>query len=425
MSRRVVITGMGVIAPNGHGLEIYEQALRNGESGIRLIPYLAEYNFACQVAGVPQNWQELGNQYFSEELRMSMNSSICMASIAAVDAWKDAGLEITPEDAEPDWDSGAFVGTGIGGLDTAGETLMPLTNEGRVRRLGSTMIERVMSSGVSARVGGILGLGNQVTTNSSACSTGTEAIIEAFDRIQKGAAKRVLAGGVEGDSMYGWAGFDAMRVLSRNFNETPEKASRPMSATACGFVPGSGAGLLVLEDLDTALARGARIYAEIIGGNINSGGHRMGGSMTAPNPTGVQRCVQAALKAAGITGNDVDSINGHLTATFADPKEVKNWSHALGRDAANFPKINATKSLIGHALGGAGGLEGIACVLQVYRGFMHGSLNCEDLHPDIEPFANSVVRETCEMPELNILAKASFGFGDVNSCVLFKKWKAE
>jgi len=149
----------------------------------------------------------------------------------------------------------------------------------------------------------------------------------------------------------------------------------------------------------------------------------MGGSMTAPNPTAVQRCIKDALKNAGIQGHEVDAINGHLTATFADPREIKNWQTALGVSPEKLPWVNATKSLIGHALGAAGGLEAAACVLQVYRGFVHGSANCEDLHEELKPYASRIVQQTREVPELRIQAKASFGFGDVNACVLFKKWE--
>lgn len=424
MKKRVVVTGMGIVAPNGHGIEAYESALRNGKSGIRFIPVLKELKFGCQVAGVPENIDEICEKYFTEEQLLAMNSNIKFASIAAIDAWRDAGFEVPAEDSDQvDWDTGAIIGTGIGGMDTTGDKLVPLTNAGKVRRLGSAVVEQVMASGVSAKVSGLLALGNQVTTNSSACSTGTEAVIDAMYRIRNGLAKRMLAGGSEGASQYSWGGFDAMRVLNRKHNDAPEKASRPMSASAAGFIPGSGAGILMLEDLDSAQERGAKIYAEIIGGAINCGGHRMGGSMTAPNPTGVQRCIQAALADAEIDGSAVDAINGHLTATFADPYEIGNWVEALGRNERDFPLINATKSLVGHALGAAGGLESVACVLQVYKGFVHGSVNCEDLHEKLVPFSKSIVQQTRETPVLKIQAKASFGFGDVNTCVFFKKWE--
>ena len=425
MKKRVVVTGLGVIAPNGHGIEAFETALKKGESGIRFIPELEELKFGCQVAGVPQKVDDICSRYFTGEQLLAMNSSIKYASISAIDAWQDAGLVVPEADSEHvDWDTGAIIGTGIGGMDTIGEKLVPLTNAGKSRRLGSTAVEQVMASGVSAKISGLLGLGNQVTSNSCACSTGTEAILDAMYRIRHGLAQRMLAGGAEGASPYIWSGFDAMRVLNRTRNHEPVKASRPMSASAAGFIPGAGSGILMIESLDSALERGAKIYAEIIGGAMNCGGHRMGGSMTAPNPVGVQRCVQSALTDAGIEGSQVDAINGHLTATFADPYEIKNWAKALGRTEQDFPLINATKSLIGHSLGAAGGLESIACVLQVYKGFVHGSVNCEDLHAELLPYSDSIVQQTRETPELKIQAKASFGFGDVNACVLFKKWQA-
>jgi 3-oxoacyl-(acyl-carrier-protein) synthase len=195
-----------------------------------------------------------------------------------------------------------------------------------------------------------------------------------------------------------------------------------MSASAAGFIPGSGAGVVMLENLDTARARGARIYAEVLGGFVNSGGHRMGGSMTAPNATGVRRCIQGAVAMAGIEPGDIDAINGHLTATFADPKEVESWSVALGLAAEAMPLIHSTKSLIGHALGAAGGIECVASVLELHHGFVHGSVNCEDLHPEIEPYAASIPHETVDRPDLQVMAKASFGFGDVNGCLILRKF---
>ncbi|MGB5341955.1 MAG: beta-ketoacyl-[acyl-carrier-protein] synthase family protein [Thermoanaerobaculia bacterium] len=423
-SGRVVVTGLGIVAPNATGTAAYEQALRKGVSGIRHIPLLAELKFACQVAGVPQGVDELAEQYFAADELMAMNSSHRFGSIAAVDAWTDAGFERPDpqDDSALDWDVGAIIGTGIGGLDTVGEKIVPLVDSGRVRRLGSTMVEQVMGSGVSARVAGLLALGNQVTSNSSACSTGSEAIVDGYYRIRSGLAKRMLCGGTEGSSHYNWSGFDSMRVLCRRFNDEPEKASRPMSATAGGFVPGSGAGILHLESLESAQARGARIHAEILGGSINCGGHRGGGSMTAPNPEGVQRCIRQAVEDAGIDPSEVDAINGHLTATGADPREVDSWSQALGRPPEDFPPIVSTKSMIGHGLGAAGGMESVACVLMLTGRFVHPSLNCEDVHPEIEAFAGSIPHSVLEMPQLKTIIKAGFGFGDVNSCLVFRRW---
>ena len=422
--KRVVITGMGVAAPNGHGLGAYEDALRQGRSGIRFIPELRDLNFACQVGGIPQDFDAIRSSYFDHEKLLSINDNIGYASVSAVDAWTDAGFQVPDsEDDRVDWDTGVIVGSGVGGMDTIAKTVVPMVNEGKVRRMGSRIVEQVMNSGTSARIAGLLALGNQVTSNSSACSTGNEAVIEGMLRIRMGLAKRMLAGGSEGASPYIWSGFDSMRVICRKFNETPEKASRPMSATACGFVPGSGGAVLVLEDLESALERGARIYAEVLGGAVNCGGHRMGGSITAPNPEGVKRCIWMAMADAGIEPGEIDAINGHLTATFADPMEVHNWSEALGRGPERFPWIHSTKSMIGHCLGAAGAVECVAVVLQLYRGFLHPSVNCEDVHPDIADFADRIPKTCLDLPGLRTVAKAGFGFGDVNSCLLFRKWE--
>jgi len=308
-------------------------------------------------------------------------------------------------------------------MDTTGERVVPLTDAKKVRRLGSTAVEQVMSSGVSARISGQLALGNQVTTNSSACSTGTEAIVDGVLRIRSGLAKRMLCGGVEGSSHYIWAGFDAMRVLCRGFNDEPEKASRPMSASAAGFIPGAGAGVLLLESLESALERGATIHAEVAGGAVNCGGHRGGGSMTAPNPESVVRCVRAALADGSVDASEIDFINGHLTATGADPKEVASWSKALSRGPEAFPSITSTKSMIGHTLGAAGAIETVATVLMLKGGFVHPSINCEDVHPEIEPFAASIPHELREIPEAKTAIKAGFGFGDVNACLVLRRWE--
>lgn len=424
MRKRVVVTEMGVAAPNAHGLANFEQALREGRSGIRHIPQLEELKFSCQIAGIPENFDEIRKSYFDREKLLSFNDNIGYASVSAVDAWRDAGFELPDgNDETVDWDTGVIAGSGIGGMDTIALSVVPMINEGRVRRLGSRVVEQVMNSGTSARIGGLIGAGNQVTSNSSACSTGNEAVIDALWRIRAGLAKRMVAGGSEGASPYIWGGFDAMRVIARKFNDNPAAGSRPMSASACGFVPGSGGAMLLLEELETALARGARIYAEIVGGFVNCGGQRMGGSMTAPNPVGVQKCIRGAVADAGIRLSEVDAINGHLTATYADPHEVRSWAAALERTPENFPYINSTKSMVGHCLGAAGAVECVASVLQVYRGFLHPSINSEDVHPDIAEFAPKIPQKCMEFPELKYLAKAGFGFGDVNSCIIFKKWE--
>jgi 3-oxoacyl-(acyl-carrier-protein) synthase len=243
-----------------------------------------------------------------------------------------------------------------------------------------------------------------------------------LERIRTGRATRMLVGGAEGATQHIWAGFDAMRVLCRKFNDEPEKASRPMSASAGGFIPASGAGVIVLESLESASERGARIYAEVMGAHVNCGGHRGGGSMTAPNPDSVRRCVQGALLDADVSADDVGLINGHLTATGADPNEVDAWAKALDKGPGELPPITSTKSMIGHALGAAGAIECVATLLMLKRGFVHPSINCEDVHERIQPHAASIPHELRELPDLRVAIKAGFGFGDVNASAVFRKW---
>jgi len=421
--KRIVVTGLGVVAPNANGLENFKNALYEGQSGLRFQDKLKELAFGCHVAGVPAGIDELKKNYFNDEELLAMNSAMVYACIAAIDAWRDSGLAVPKWDEDVlNEDTGAIIGTGIGGIDTLNDKVIPMTNAGQVRRLGSAMVEQVMASSVSAKMSGLFALGNQVTTNSCACSTGTEAIIMGAQRIRDGMANRMLVGGAEGSGYCAWAGFDAMRVLNRTSNDNPAAASRPMSASAKGFIPGSGAGVLVIEDLDTAKARGARIYAEILGYNINSGGMRRGGSMTSPSGYSVQRCIRSALLHAGVTSDQIDYINGHLTATGADPQEIASWQAALELPSEKFPSINSTKSMIGHSLGAAGAIECAATIIQMHHGFVHGSLNCEDIHEKIQHIEKSVVKKSIKK-DIKIAAKASFGFGDVNSCIIFRNWR--
>lgn len=422
MKKRVVITGLGVVAPNGVGLDDFTHAIKNGISGIKHDPELERLQFSCQIAGKPEISTEFALRYFSElELRNFNSTGILYGVIAGIDAWKNAGLSLEINE-EPDWDSGTIFGTGTSGIDKFRESIYKI-DDFQTRRLGSTAVAQTMNSGVSAYLGGKLGLGNQVTTNSSACTTGTESILMAYERIKSGQAKRILAGSTSDSGPYIWGGFDAMKVCTFKHNESPEQGSRPMSASASGFVPGSGAGAMVLEDYETALARGATIYAEVLGGNVNSGGQRGLGTMTAPNPVAVQKCIQNALKNAGVGATEIDTINGHLTATTKDSLEIQNWCEALGRKGKEFPYINSLKSMVGHCLSGAGSIESVATVLQLYHGFIFPNTNCNDLNPEILGLidASQIPQQVLEK-EIKIAAKASFGFGDVNGCVIFKKY---
>ncbi|NLR58396.1 beta-ketoacyl-[acyl-carrier-protein] synthase family protein [Chitinophaga polysaccharea] len=422
MHNRVVITGLGVVAPNGIGVAAFREAIKNGVSGIRYEEQLAALQFSCQIAGRPPLEEAMLHPYFDElELKQLKASGIIYGVMAGMQAWADAGLPLLQE-VSPDWDSGTVFGTGTSGVDKFREAVYKL-DELQVRRLGSTAVTQTMASGISAFLGGKLGLGNQVTTNSSACTTGAESLLMAYERIKYGHAKRMLAGSTSDSGPYIWGGFDAMKVSTFRHNDRPEAGSRPMSASASGIVPGSGAGALLLESLESALERKATIYAEVLGGNINSGGQRNGGSMTAPNSEAVQRCITDALIQAGVKAKAIDLINGHLTATGKDAEEVKNWSAALGRSGADFPYLNALKSQIGHCLGASGSIELVAVALQLKEGFIFPNINCEDLHPDILEWVDPErIPRQLLYKDLHLVAKASFGFGDVNACVILKKY---
>ena len=422
MKNRVVITGLGVVAPNGVGIADFTKAIKTGTSGITFHQSLKDKGFSCCIGGIPTISEEKKAAYLSPlQLRGFNSTSILYGCIAGMDAWKDAGFK-EGENSNLDYDSGLIFGTGTSGIEKFREAIYKIDDQ-QVRRLGSTSVVQTMASGISAYLGGILGLGNQVTTNSSACTTGTEALLMGFDRIKNGKAKRMLVGSSSDSSLYTWGGFDAMRVMSYKHNENPEKGSRPMSETAAGFVPGSGAGALVLESLESALERKATIYAEVLGGNINSGGQRNGGTLTAPNSEAVQKCIINAMADAQISSHEIDVINGHLTATSKDALEIENWTKALQRKKKQFPYINSLKSMVGHCLAAAGAIESVASVIQLKEQFVFPNINGEDIHPEISELIapEKVLQNTIEK-KIKIIAKASFGFGDVNACVIFKEY---
>mgnify|MGYP000550948598 CR=1 FL=1 len=422
MKTRVVITGLGVVAPNGVGIDAFTKAIKEGQSGITFHQHLKDLNFSCCIGGIPDVSEDKKLNYLTPlQLRGFNSNGILYGCMAGMDAWTDAGLHID-ENSPLDFDSGSIFGAGTSGVDKFREAIYKIDDK-QVKRLGSTAVIQTMASGVSAFLGGILGLGNQVTTNSSACTTGTEAIVMGYDRIKNGQAKRMLVGSCSDNGPYIWGGFDAMRVMAYKYNNTPEEGSRPLSDSANGFVPGSGAGALVLESLESAKERGATIYAEVLGGTINSGGQRNGGSLTAPNAEAVQRCITDAITNANITSQDIDAINGHLTATSKDALEIDNWTKALQLSGNNFPYIKTLKSMTGHCLAAAGSIESVATVLQLKEQFIFPNINCESTHPDIlKLISEDRIPKKLLETNINIIAKASFGFGDVNGCVIFKKY---
>ncbi len=424
MKNRVVITGLGVVAPNGIGISNFKDAIMQGISGIKYIQELKDLTLSCHVAGVPmlniEYIQSILPQYLVHRIE---TTNLLFGMLAGVEAWQNAGLKINTENV--DWDSGVIMGMQTIDGNFAKSIMQKVYNE-NIRKLSGRTAEQAITSSLTAYLSGFIGLGNCSIANSSACATGTESIYMGYRKIKNGEANRILVGSSESNSPFIWAALDKLKVLNNTSNEFPEKASKPMSKDAKGLIPACGAGALVLENLDTALNRNAKIYAEIIGGHNNCGGQRNGGTMTNPNPEGMIKCIQSAIKEANISTSDIDLISGHLTATYADPIEINVWATVLNLPKVNFPYINSLKSMIGHCLAAAGSIESVAAVIQLHNNFVHPSLNCEQIHPNILEYLTPIsIPNNVVHKELSYIAKASFGFGDLNTCLIFKKYTNE
>lgn len=418
LSERVVVTGVGVVAPGATGLAAFERLLKAGRSVVRYDSRLERLNFNCHVSGqCLLDTPTLSGVLSELEQRRLTSTGVRFALVAGHEALAMSGLTRALD--VPDVRRSVVFGGAVPGIDMLRDAFA-LTDAGRVKKLGSTAVELQMPSTPAAHLAARLGAGGQVTCNSAACATGTEALLLGYERIKRGDADVVLVGSTEAESPHLWSGFDALRVLSHKYNDAPERASRPLSASASGLVPAGGAGALVLERMSEALERDVPILAEVLGGHANCGAQLQGGSMTAQNPTAMRRCVHEALVGSGIDPNQLDAISGHLTATQADPFEIAAWADALQRRGEAFPWLNAPKSLWGHALTASGAIELVACVIQLRGGFLHASPNCEDVHPAVADLvdARRIIRETYEPRRLQTMAKANFGFGDVNACVL-------
>lgn len=421
--RDVVITGLGVVAPNGVGVPAFEAAIRTGKTGLTTQPKLRDLKFGCHVAGVPEVTNaRLGHYLTALERKRLTSKGLIYGLLAGLEAFEDSRLSAGHKTLQrnPRW--GCVFGAGVPGIDVLGPGIAKI-DAGEVRRLGSAMIELQMPSTCAAYLAAKLRFGGHVACNSLACATGTESVLMGAERIATGQADVVLVGSCESGGEHLWGSFDTLRVLPRQFNSNPRAASRPLSSTAAGFVPAAGAGALVLESKEHAVARGATVYAEIAGGHVNCGAQEGDGSMTLPNPVAVVECIRESLNHARLEPPQVDAISGHLTATRGDPTEVECLSRALERRGSAFPRINSLKSMIGHTLSASGAIELVAGALQLSRGFLHPSTNCEDPHPELKPWLDPgrIVQEATEDSNLHTLLKCSFGFGDLNACAVLRR----
>jgi 3-oxoacyl-[acyl-carrier-protein] synthase-1 len=400
--RRVVVTGMGIVSCLGNSLATVTAALREGHSGIRVVPDYVERGLRSQVAGVPQIDLDAA---IDRKPKRFMGDAAAYAYVSMRDAIADAGLAV---DDVQDPRIGVIAGSGGGSAQWQIETGDLLRNKG-VRRVGAFMVPRTMCSTVSATLATGFGIRGLSYSISAACATSAHCIGAAADMIRHGAQDLMFAGGGEEVHWGMTAQFDAMGALSTSYNDTPQSASRPYDAGRDGFVIAGGGGMLVLEEYEHARARGARIHAELVGYGVTSDG----GDMVAPTGEGAVRCMQMALST---TAGPIDYLNTHGTATpVGDIVELQAVREVFG-DAV--PPLSSTKSLTGHSLGAASVHEAIYSLLMLNEGFMAGSANISELDPRAEGFP--IVRAS-RNAKLTTVMSNSFGFGGTNGSLVFAK----
>lgn len=410
--KRVVVTGMAPITPVGTGTEKYWQALLNGVSGVGLITHFDASDYSTQIAAEIKDFDP--EEYMERKEAKRMDRFAQFAVAASILAIQDSGFQITDENAGR---VGVLIGSGIGGTSTWEEQHRTLIEKGprRVSPFFVPMLISDMASGMASIILGAKGPNLAIVT---ACATATHAIGEAAKIIQRGDADVMIAGGSEAAiTPLAVAGFCAARAFSTR-NDEPERASRPFDLNRDGFVIGEGAGVLILESLEHALARGAKIYCEITGFGMSGDAFHI--TAPAPEGEGAARSMAAALKDAGIKPEDVDYINAHGTST---PDNDKTETMAIKRvfgDYAYKVAISSTKSMIGHLLGAAGAVEAIACICAIRDGIVPPTINYET--PDPECDLDYVPNEPRKMP-VKIAMSNSFGFGGHNATLILAKYE--
>lgn len=412
MKKRVVITGLGAVTPIGIGKDKFWQALLEGKSGIGKITRFDASEYTTQIAGEVKDFDPA--QYIDKKEAKRMDRFTQFAVAASKMAFEDSGIDLQSEDLTR---IGTMIGTGIGGMDTLNEQYKNLFDKGpsRISPFFIPMMIGNMAAGQTSITFGLQGPCNCVTT---ACATGTNAIGDAFKVIQRGDADVMVAGGTEAAiSPIAVAGFCSMKALSTR-NDEPEKASRPFDKDRNGFVMGEGSGVVILESLEHALARGAHIYAEIIGYGFNADAYHI----TAPAPEGAQaaKCMAMALKDGDIEPEAVDYINAHGTSTPLNDKNETLAIKSLFGDHAYKLAVSSIKSMTGHLLGAAGGIECIATALTIENGQIPPTINCDE--PDEELDLDYVPHKSRKQM-VNVALSNSLGFGGHNATILLKKFQ--
>ena len=407
---RVVITGMGAMTPLGESVDEYWDSLVNGKSGIGPMTLCDASSFPSRISGEVTGFNPDDYINRREHRRMARFSQMAVAAAAA--AIEDAGLNLSKEDSDR---IGVVMGNGNGGFPTTEDNARILVRRGGMR-MSPFFIPMILPNMAAANVSRIYGLKGYTSTVITACAAGTQAIGEAAVALQRGVADVILGGGCEaGISQLGLGGFNVIKALSRQ-NEEPEKASRPFDAKRDGFVPSEGAAVLVMETFEHALARGADILAEVTGYGVSSDAFHS--VQPDEDGTGAARAIRWAIEDAELEPSDVSYINAHGTSTPKnDLVETLAIKLAFGDDAYNVP-ISSTKSMIGHALGGAGAIEGVACVKSIQQGIIHPTINYEHLDPKCD--LDYVPNEARQIDVTHVLSN-SFGFGGQNACVMFSR----
>ncbi|WP_185803280.1 beta-ketoacyl-ACP synthase II [Pontivivens nitratireducens] len=416
--RRVVVTGLGMVTPLACGVEETWSRLLDGQSGAGPITKFDAENLATKIAcEVPKGDGSDGSfnpdDWMSPKDARKVDTFILFAMAAATQAVEDSGW--TPEDVEGQNRTGVMIGSGIGGLESIAQTTLLLKEKGP-RRVSPFFIPGSLINLCSGQVSikyGFMGPNHAVVT---ACSTGAHAIGDASRLIQFGDADVMVAGGAESAICeLGIAGFNACKALSTGYNDTPEKASRPYDKDRDGFVMGEGAGVVVLEEYEHAVARGAKIYAEVVGYGLSGDAYHI--TAPADDGDGAYRSMSAAIERAGLTPADVDYINAHGTSTMADTIELGAVERLLG-DAAAEATMSSTKSATGHLLGAAGAIEAIFAILAIRDQVAPPTINLDN--PAVETALDLAPNAKRER-KIDVALSNSFGFGGTNASVLFRK----
>jgi 3-oxoacyl-[acyl-carrier-protein] synthase II len=409
--RRVVVTGMGAVTPLGIGVDETWSAMLEGKSGVGLITQFDAAAFATKIAGEVKGFDPA--LYIEAKEIKKMDRFIHLAIAASRMAMEQSGLQVTEANAER---VGVMVGSGMGGL-IAIEKYHAITLEKGPRKITPFFIPMLIVNLASGHISIIFGAKGPNSAVVTACATGTHNIGDAFKIIQRGDADAMIAGGTEACvTPMGIGGFNAMKALSTR-NDEPQRASRPFDLDRDGFIMGEGAGLMVLEELEHAKARGANILAELAGYGLSGDAYHL--TAPAPNGEGAARCIKMAMKDASMSPEDISYVNAHGTSTkFNDEFETMAIKSSLGDRAYKVP-VSSTKSMTGHLLGAAGGVEAIVAVKTIMEGKIPPTINYETPDPlcDLDYVPN-----TARDMEVKAALSNSFGFGGTNGCLIFKKF---